>query len=269
MPLANLLDEATLSGGIPYFEYEYKVANEIVIPWLRRYVRFDRTTVGDFGCHQGGVLQAFRELDGVVAGQGFDVNAESIARSPFAGTADFRIQVGDILQLDPARHRFDLILIRDVLEHIARYREALLRAKACLKPGGHIFVSYPPYYSPFGGHQQVAGNWTRLVPYLHYLPKRMFFRLMRIADNAYMKAADSIGDLESVRATRLTLAKAERAFAVAGLQRRAAQYFLFRPEFKVRYGIPVIPAGPLAHLPVAREALVMGVYYLLTPPPGR
>jgi SAM-dependent methyltransferase len=263
-PLANLLDDATLSGGLPYFDYEYRVANEIVIPWLRRYLRFDRTIVGDFGCHQGGVLQAFREIDGVAGGQGFDLNVESIARSPFANDDAFRIQVGDILQLDPARHRFSLILIRDVLEHIASYRDALLRAKACLEPGGHIFISYPPYYSPFGGHQQVASNWTRLAPWLHYLPKPLFFGMMRIDDNAYMKAADSIGDLESVRATRLTLRGAERAFRDVGLERRAAQYFLFRPEFKVRYGIPVIPAGPLARVPLLREALVMGVYYLLT-----
>ncbi len=264
--LTHLLDNTTLSGGLSYFDYEYQVAEAIVIPWLKKHIYLNNLSVGDFGCHQGGILQAFREHGTISSGTGYDLNEDSIRTSPFVRDANFQLEVGDVLTLDPTVNSFDLILIRDVLEHIPDYENVLRKAQACLKPGGYLFISFPPYYSPFGGHQQLAANWAKLVPYLHYLPESLLFQLVSLVDNSYMSAEDSKGDMTSVRRTRLTLGKTEKAFQAIGLLPVAQDYFLLRPEFKIRYGIPALPCAIMGRIPFLREVVTMGVYYLVQKP---
>jgi len=267
--IAHLFNNTTLSGGLSYFDYEYQVAQEIVIPWLNRHIDLRGKSVGDFGCHQGGILQAFRELAHIRSGRGYDLNADSIRNSPFIENASFSLNVGDILALSPEsnpEHRFDVILIRDVLEHIPDYTGVLIKAYTCLNPGGHLFISFPPYYSPFGGHQQLADNWAKLMPYLHYLPESLLFNLVQLSDNNYMHAKDSEADMRSVRTTRLTLTKTEKGLQRAGLQLVNRNCFLLRPEFKIRYGLPSLSCDMIGHIPILKEVLTMGVYYLAQKP---
>jgi hypothetical protein len=78
-----------------------------------------------------------------------------------------------------------------------------------------------------------------------------------------MSREGSIDDLESVRKTRLSLGKAEREFAAAGLRPVASEFFLLRPEYTVRYGIRSKAAGAAGRVPGLRELLVNGAFYLL------
>jgi SAM-dependent methyltransferase len=62
-----------------------------------------------------------------------------------------RVVVGTLDQV-PQDSRFDTVLYIDVLEHIADDRGELIRAAACLQPGGHLVVlgpAHPWLYSPF------------------------------------------------------------------------------------------------------------------------
>lgn len=264
--LKNLWTNSTLSGDLSYFDYELAVGREILVPWLKKQMLLEGLHIGDFGCHQGGILQALRETGGVSSGRGYDLNEAAIKNSPFLGDMDFSLQIGDVTLLDATDQRFNLIMIRDVLEHIPNYETVVDTAYRCLQPGGHLFISFPPYYSPFGGHQQLSSNVARIVPYLHYLPEWLLFKLVKITDTSYMSAACAREDMESVRHTRLTLTKAEHAFKRTGFHLKGCQYFLSRPEFKIRYGIPALDAGVLGDIAIVRELLVMGVYYLLQKP---
>lgn len=261
--LLNLFSGNTLSGGLDYFDYELAVARNILVPWLQQRMTLQGIAVGDFGCHQGGILEGLRQFGGVQSGIGFDLDEASIRQSRFQVDERFHLEVGDVTQLDAERHRFDLILLRDVLEHIPDYAAVLEKARQCLKPQGRIFISFPPWFSPFGGHQQEATNWVRAIPFLHYLPTKSYLSLIETADTAYMSAESSRQDIESVCATRLTLARAESAFRQAGLTVQARELFLLRPEFRIRYGLPMLSGGPLGRVPVLREVLTMGAYYLL------
>jgi len=261
--VSNLINNRTLSGGLSYFDYELSVGREILVPWLRQHMLLEGLRVGDFGCHQGGILEALRQEGKVNSGHGFDLDAPSIAASPFKTDQNFRLQVLDLNSLKPGQQRFDLILLRDVLEHIPDYESILSKARECLNPGGRIFISFPPYYSPFGGHQQEASNWTRAIPFLHYLPRSTFFKLVKTHDTLYMSQSNSLADMQSVSETRLTLHHAENAFEKTKLKIHAAEYFLFRPEFRIRYGLPTFNTGPACKLPILREVITMGVYYLL------
>jgi hypothetical protein len=107
---------------------------------------------------------------------------------------------------------------------------------------------------------------VRHVPFLHVLPRRVYFRVARPAASEYMTAEGALEDMVSVRATKLTLRAAERAFARAGLELVDRDLFLMRPEYTVRYGIRTRRARVLGRLPLIREALVSGGFYLVRAP---
>lgn len=252
----------SLTGWPTYFEYEVAVGREAVIPWVASRMELEGAYVGDFGCHEGGLLHAFRELTGVRGGLGIELNPALVARSPFVPDERFRLEVGDLVDAGGGEP-FDLIVLHDVLEHVVDVAAVLRASAARLRAGGRIFVSFPPYRSPFGGHQQYAAGIARTLPYVHHLPESLFLRLARPAATEYMSREDSLDDLRSVRLTRLTLDKAEQAVAGAGLRMVDRELFLVRPEHSLRYGIRTRGAGRAGELPIIRELAVSGAYYLV------
>ena len=208
---------SVLPRGLSYFEYQRLVCSEVVIPWLTRRLDLSGLDVGDFGAHHGGMLDALRDSGLVATAIGLELSAEVVASSPFVADDRFRLETADVTARGPDAPTFDLVLMHDVLEHIPESDAALGAVFEALAPGGHCFVSFPPYYSAFGGHQQLAAGWARAAPFLHLLPGRAFFRLARPAANEYMTAEGALDDMVSVRRTRLTLRGAERAVARSGL----------------------------------------------------
>jgi SAM-dependent methyltransferase len=251
-----------ITGGLRYFDYQRAVGERVVVPWIGGRIPIEGLRVGDFGAHAGGILDAFRAA-GAESGVGFEINAEIVRQSPFREDENFKLEVTDLTQLDSPAQPFDLVVLHDVLEHIPDTSSVLDVARRSLAAEGRIFVSFPPYYSMVGGHQHLAQGWVRLAPWIHYLPDELFFRVARPGDNEYMSEQDSLDDMVSVRRTRLTLRKAERSFAAAGLAVDDTELFVSRPEYTVRYGWPTIRANPLRRIPLVGEALLNGAFYLL------
>ena len=260
--LSNLLRDTSFIGDRTYFEYERQLGEDVVIPWLESRLELTDRFVGDFGCHQGGLLEALRADGRVQRGLGFDTNEVNLEASPFEADDRFQLEHRDLLTLEPGEFRFDLILLCDVLEHIPEPELMMRIAHDNLAPGGRVLVTFPPYLSPFGGHQQLASNWLRVTPYAHYLPERAVLRLGKIKDSEYMSADDAVADMHAIRGTRLTLRKAESAFALSGLTTEASELYLLRPEYSVRYGLRA-RRNRLASVPGLREIVTMGAYYLL------
>lgn len=219
--------------------------------------------VGDFGAHQGGMLQAFRESGLVRGAIGLELSDEVVASSPFVPDVRFRLEVADVMAAAAGAYGFDLVLLHDVLEHIPDYDQALGAVRRSLGKDGHVFVSFPPYYSAFGGHQQLARGRARKTPFAHYLPAKLLFRVARPGEQEYMTAEGVYQDMVSVRRTRLTLSAAESAFARAGFAVAERERFFVRPEYTVRYWLTSRTAGLLGRLPAVRELVVNGAFYLL------
>jgi SAM-dependent methyltransferase len=252
-----------LPRGLSYFEYQRLVCSEVVIPWLTPRLELSGLVVGDFGAHHGGMLDALRESGLVASATGLELSEEVVTSSPFVGDDRFKLVVADVMSPGPETPTFDLVLLHDVLEHIPDSDGALDAIARLLRPSGHVFVSFPPYYSAFGGHQHLARGRARKIPFVHLLPTSVFFRIARPGPNEYMSAEGSRDDMLSVRHTKLTLGRAEGAFSRAGLEVVDRELYLMRPEYTVRYGIKTRAAGVAARIPVVREAVVNGGFYLL------
>jgi SAM-dependent methyltransferase len=62
----------------------------------------------------------------------------------------------------------DLVFCASLIEHVPRPDEILGEIERVLKPGGVAYVSFPPYYSPLGGHEYAP---------FHYLGEKIAMRL--------------------------------------------------------------------------------------------
>jgi SAM-dependent methyltransferase len=253
---------ALFSEGLSYFEYQRLICRDVLIPWIGRRVPLEGIRVGDFGAHEGGMLDALRESGLVTTAVGLELSAEIVAASPFVPDGRFRLEVLDLMETD-GQYEFDLIILHDVLEHIPDGVRALRAVHDSLAPGGTAFVSFPPYYSAFGGHQQLARGTARHVPFIHFLPRRLFFRCAAPGTQEYMTAEASRQDMISVRRTKLTLTRAERAFSEAGLKVLDSELFVVRPEYKLRYGLETRGASVLGRVPGLRELVVNGAFFLV------
>jgi SAM-dependent methyltransferase len=173
------------------------------------------------------------------------------------GVAD----ITDAATLGEFEGPYDLILYRDVLEHIPDRDAALKNSLARLAPGGALVVIFPPWWSAYGGHQQTLGaarrialRWAKL-PFMHWLGDAGHRALAGIA------ASDpEWRELQTIRSAHLSLRGMKKTAASLGLRLAHERNYLSRPTYRLRYGLPIVPAGLLGRIALLREVIVMGSY---------
>jgi SAM-dependent methyltransferase len=242
-----------------FHAYEKALGSRFLVPLLRR-EGFDPSgkSVLDVGCGYGGVLASLAEAHPLGEALGVDLDADMIRAGAGRCPPPVRLEVRDFFALDG--RGFDLILLRDVLEHIVDVEGAVAKAARLLRPGGRIYASFAPFLSPFGGHQHNASGPASLLPWLQLLPERAFRGLLRLRGNSYKSGPGLADDMESVLRTRLTVGRFERAASAAGLRAGYRAHYLSRPDYRIKFGLPAVPFPPV---PVLREFLCTGAEALL------
>ena len=240
--------------------YEYHLACDCILPLLVRWgLELEGAHVLDVGCGSGGLIVAIAE--GGAACWGVDLRPERIAYASQMA-ADHGVTVhliaGDILELDSCAQTFDLIVLSEVVEHLgdlANVRALLRWCRDHLAADGCIYVSFPPWFGPFAGHQ---AGWSRIryIPWYHLLPGAVQRLLAPEHVSAYLGFTQELN--------HLTIGAFEKIIRQVALAVVHKELYLIRPEFYHRYGVPVLRSGLLARIPVLREIATLGVYYLLT-----
>lgn len=248
-----------------FHAYEKSLGLQGLIPLLRKR-GFDPSgkSVLDVGCGYGGVLAALRETFPLAETLGIDLDAAMIRAGRERCPTGVKLEVADFFTL-PARG-FDLILMRDVLEHMPDAEGALAKAASLLHPGGRLFVSFAPFYSPFGGHQHNGSGFFSNVPWLQALPESWFRAALRLRGNSYKSGQGLADDMESVLRTRLTLRRFRRMIPAAGLRLGYYAGYLSRPDYRIKFGLPEIAFPPI---PFLDELAYTGVEALLEKADGK
>ncbi|MGB3180093.1 MAG: class I SAM-dependent methyltransferase [Cyclobacteriaceae bacterium] len=147
---------------------------------IRQYLSLDGLKVLDFGCGMGGMtIWIAKQFDCQIDGYDIDENHIEISNAllekhgPNDGRVNFHLQ--NILT-DPPEEKYDVIFMNDVAEHIAfPVLSAILdKLKDCLADDGVLFVSFPPWESPWAAH---LSPWVR-IPWSQYLPKKYLMKLI-------------------------------------------------------------------------------------------
>lgn len=221
----------------------------------------------EVGCGEGGVLKAF--LARGCTGTGIELSAEraEMARQFLAEdihAAQARIITASIYEASLSQElhqRFDLIVLKDVVEHIPDQLRLLRQLKGFLRPQGLMFFGFPPWQMPFGGHQQICRNpWAARLPYCHLLPRPLYRALLRLAG----ESAATINNLMEVKATGISIEQFERYVRQAGLQVYARRLYLINPIYSYKFGWkPRRQFGWLSRLPYLRNFLTTAAFYVI------
>lgn len=138
-----------------YQQWEYR---EIVRIYeeFKPYWNLEGKTVLDVGCGLGGKLLFYAE-SGAKRVVGIDRRSFSVASaSRLAGGQNngkgIRVTVADGAEIPFADDAFDVVVSINVMEHVADPASVLRECRRVLRPGGYLYLHFPPFYSPWGAH---------------------------------------------------------------------------------------------------------------------
>ncbi|MBC7554862.1 MAG: class I SAM-dependent methyltransferase [Taibaiella sp.] len=221
----------------------------------------------EIGTGEGGVLLPFMERGchcvGVdLAPERIDIANELLEKQVKEGKAEFLcINIFDEPFLKRFKGIFDVIILKDVIEHVHQQEEFIPYLKKLLKPGGQVFFGFPPWYMPFGGHQQTAHKkWVSVLPYYHILPNFLYKGILKLAG----EHPAIIADLMEVKETRITIERFERIVKESGYKILKKQHYLINPIYKYKFGLkPRVQWTPITYIPFLRNFVTTCVYYTI------
>jgi SAM-dependent methyltransferase len=254
------------SDRFAYFQTQTLNTEKYVIPFIELFIGDirSRQKVLKIGCAEGGVLKAFVnkgcrgtgiELDGLRVKQAKEFLKDNME----SGTID--IFQGDIFDDELTAEftgRFDLIILKDVIEHIHDQDGLLKRLKTYLAPYGLIFLGFPPWRMPFGGHQQICrSKILSRLPWFHLLPARIYKAVL----NGFGEAPDYLMDIKK---TGISISGFEKMVKQTGFNISGQQHYLINPIYEFKFGIrPIEQFELVTMIPYFRDFLTTCVYYLI------
>lgn len=247
-----------------YFREEAATTEKYFIPYLSEFIDVGDISVLEVGCGEGGNLLPFARRGCRVVGVDLSEQRVRQAESFFsrecaAGT----FVCDDVMHYRGDGRLFDLIVCHDVVEHIPEKGKMLLALKRLLAPGGRLFVAFPAWQMPFGGHQQIARSWVvSHLPFVHLLPELAFCLMLRL----FGEDASKINELIGIRRTRCTVEMFEREAAYAGYTVCDRRLWLVNPHYEVKFGLrPIRLCRQLSALPYVRNFMASSCFYVVRP----
>lgn len=248
------------------FEQQVDNSRSYVLPFIQQ----TRTlgpgvNVMEIGCGEGGVLLPFAERGCNCVGVDLNPIRIDMANDFFKKeVADGRLlflykNVYDEDFLEKYKGFFDLIILKDAIEHIPDQEKFIPYLKNFLKPGGQIYFGFPPWYMPFGGHQQVChSKFASVLPYYHILPRPLYRGILKI----FGEPVDVVTELMEIKDTQITIERFEQIVKASGLKVLNKQHYLINPIYKYKFGLkPRKQIGLISALPFVRNFLTTCVYY--------
>ncbi len=251
-----------------YFREQAQTTSVHVIPFIESILPVTAsTTVLEIGCGEGGNLFPFLEA-GCARIAGIDLSESKIenARSFYSaipGGERVEFISADIYSSGSVG-TFDIVMMRDVLEHIHDQERFIGFVKRFMNRSGVLFIAFPPWNNPFGGHQQMCdSSLLSRMPWIHLLPRRLYRWLLLSAGES---AARTEGLLE-IKETGINIGRFEKAIKKEGFLITRKSLWIINPNFEIKFGLkPRRLPQFLGKIPVLRNFIATTGYYLISVP---
>jgi SAM-dependent methyltransferase len=247
--------------AVKHFFEQKEFTKSYLIPYFRKHIPdFNNLKVLEVGCAEGGFLDVLYELG--IDAAGLELQAQRV-QSGKTENPHLNMFVGDITEknynkiTEQVGKSFDLIVMRDVIEHVPNRSAMFSNIYQLLKPDGYLYVTFPPKYSGFAGHQQNGKSPLRYMPYLHLLPNKM----IRLLGKWLAEKPNIIEGVIVNYETGLSIKVFEDFLVKYNFTPVVKELFLFRPVYKVRFNVPPVK---IPNIPVLREVIAFGCEYLMT-----
>jgi SAM-dependent methyltransferase len=249
-----------------YFQEQSITTRDFVLPYLASFMPLtSQTSVLEIGCGEGGNLVPFLELGCKVTG--VDISSGRIDKaieylSLFSGDR-LRLIKRDIYDcaelLDPS---YDIIIMRDVIEHIHDQEKFMGFIKRFLGSRSLFFIAFPPWYNPFGGHQQICSNRIlSIAPFYHILPRAIYRFILKAGGEDDQK----IKDLLEIKQTGISIERFRKICSENGYLIKDETLYFINPNYKTKFGLkPRKQSGIISAIPHFRNYLTTCCYYILS-----
>lgn len=247
-----------------YFNEMRQTTTKHVIPWIAKSMNLNGARVLEMGSGEGGNLPPFLDLDCEVVG--VDKNTARISQASklirdVSRNEKLVLINEDVMKLSPTQTgKFDLIVLKDFIEHIDQ--EAFIpHMKQFLNTTGKIFIGFPPWQMPFGGHQQVCTNRFSRIPWIHLLPAPLYLGYLKLMG----EPEDSRNDLAEIIQYGISIEKLRKFLVSTGLKVEREQQYFINPGYESKFNLrPRKQLALLAGIPFLRNFATTCCYMLVS-----
>lgn len=250
-----------------YFNMQYETSKQYILPFISQHMDLSKSLdILELGCAEAGVLKAFTDKGHNCTGIELSKDRIKLAKQFLSAELKsglIRFSDSNLFDLSPGEdgHLYDLIILKDVIEHIPNQEAFIPYLSSFLKPNGKIFFGFPPWLMPFGGHQQLCRNkWLRKSVWIHLLPKSIYGSILRRSENENAV----IKELLEIHDTGITIERFNRICKKNELNIISNKHWLFNPIYKWKFGVsPKTVILPFRYLPYIRNFYTTAYYALV------
>lgn len=220
-----------------HFYEQEKYTNEYLIPYLNENLETFKDTnikILEVGSAEGGTLSILDslgyEIDGIEISQPrVDIALKKLKPEIIVSTGDITTKIDT-----DKKGYYDLIIMRDVIEHIEDKQAAFDNINSLLSEKGHLFVTFPLKYSAYAGHQQNYKSWIKYVIFISLLPDFVIKFLHKITGEN-----DRLDNLLYTKRCTLSYFRFKKLVKEKWSTHHIG-FFLLRPVYKQRFGWPIV-----------------------------
>ena len=146
-----------------------------------------------------------------------------------------------------------------MIEHIHDQAKLIGWMKNFLKSDGIVFFGFPPWYMPFGGHQQICHSKISRLPYIHLLPRSIYRWILK-------RKKESVDELMEIRDTGISIERFEKICKKEGYDIFYKRHYLLNPIYEWKFGWKAKKQiGLIRAIPFVRDFFTTCVYYIIQP----
>ena len=248
-----------------YFDQQYQNTKKYIVPFLINTIDFTNKNVLEVGCGEGGVLKAFYELGCNITGIDLASNKIENANKYYLkinAKNTYKFIADDIYNFDlNLLNTFDLIILKDAIEHIHHQNKLIQFLSENLKKNCKLFIAFPPWQMPWGGHQQICRNkFLSFVPYFHLFPNFFYKRILKL----FGEEQSTIQSLLEIKETGISIERFEQIIKKISLSVSKKLFFFINPNYEVKFGLkPRLQNSLISKIPYLRGFFTTTCYYLI------
>lgn len=246
-----------------YFNELAITSKKYFIPYISKHINIvEGMSILEVGCGDGGNLLPFAEIGCITTG--VDIS-EGRIRDAILFFKENRIEgkfiASDVFKLKDLESSFDLVICHDVIEHITDKATFISNLHKYIKPGGVVFVSFPAWQMPFGGHQQICRNKViSHFPFLHLLPACIYKAILKLGG----ESEGLINELLTIKETRTPIELFEKLLRQEHITVADRQFYFINPHYEVKFKLkPRKLPAVIGSIPYIRNFFTTSCFYIL------
>ncbi|MCL2290464.1 MAG: class I SAM-dependent methyltransferase [Bacteroidetes bacterium] len=249
-----------------YFNEQSESTRKYVLPYILQGIDTDKKLrVLEIGCGEGGNLLPFLETGCECYGVELSETSYNNAlifyeENPLK--SNLQLLNKNIYEVTPDEigGAFDVVFLRDVIEHIPAQEQFMKHLKQFIAPTGVVFFAFPPWRMPFGGHQQVSHKkWISRMPYIHAFPKPVYKTILKILGSSDRE----IEGLLNLAETGISIKQFEKIIRQENYTVNRKTHWFINPNYQTKFGFKPRRLPKIFQIPYLQDFYTTAAYYLL------